>query len=470
MYQTRGSTIQHAPLSRTDIAVVGAGFSGLLVALQLLRKTRSTRVYLIERAGEFGRGLAYGSADPQHLLNVRASNMSAFADDPEHFLHWLRLCTPVGGAPPSFASRQLFGTYLQSLLRASVEKDGATGRLVIVPDEAVALLDVASGRLGLRLALGNTIEADHVVLATGNLPPHDPPMMDEALRASAAYVSDPWQSDAFATLRDNDDVLLLGTGLTAVDMIMRLASRGHQGRITALSRRGLKPHQHEDLGPPPSAFEVPTRPAISELVRLIRARARRDGWRSAVDGLRPSAQRLWREASSTERRRFLRHLRPWWDVHRHRLAPAVAATVDALQASGQVAFAKGWIRGFERNGDGATVVWSTRGVPHRLDVAKIINCTGPAGNLERTRSPLLGDLLERGLARPDACHLGLEVDADCHVIGADGQANPRLLAIGPMSRGAFWEITAVPDIRVQALLVAEQLGARCETTAGASAA
>jgi Uncharacterized protein conserved in bacteria len=151
--------------------------------------------------------------------------------------------------------------------------------------------------------------------------------------------------------------------------------------------------------------------------------------------LRPSAQRLWQEASAQERRRFLQHLRPWWDVHRHRLAPAVAATVDAMQAEGQVRFEKGWLRSFAPYGDGAEVVWTTCGTTRRLTASRIINCTGPAGNLEKTRSPLLADLLDRGVARPDACRLGLDVDADCHVIGADGVSNPRVLAIGPMSRG-----------------------------------
>ena len=318
MFQTRGSRAAPSSTCCTDIAVVGSGFSGLLVALQLLRRTTTTRIFLIEKAAEFGRGLAYGSADPGHLLNVRASNMSAFPEEPGHFLEWLRLCAPPGTEQRGFASRQVFGAYLQALLRASVEKDGATGHLVIVPDEAVALVGTGT-RLTLRLALGNCLEVDKVVLATGNLPPHEPPGLDEALVTSGVYIGDPWLPDAFATLRPNDDVLLIGTGLTAVDMIMRLTARGHQGRITALSRRGLKPHQHEDLGPPPSPFEVPNRPSVSSLVRLVRARARREGWRTAVDGLRPSAQRLWREASAVERRRFLRHLRPWWDVHRHRL-------------------------------------------------------------------------------------------------------------------------------------------------------
>ncbi len=391
--------------------------------------------------------------------------MSAFPEEPNHFVRWLRLCGPAGIDQKGFASRQLFGAYLQALLRASVERDGATGRLVIIADEAVGL-DVSGPRLGLQLGLGHVLEADYAVLATGNLPPHDPPGMDPDLAEARIYIGDPWRSDAFATLRDDDDVLLLGTGLTAVDMIMRLAERGHRGRIVALSRRGLKPHQHEDLGPPAFPYEVPTQPSVTALLRLVRERAQRGGWRSAVDGLRPSAQRLWREASAQERQRFLRHLRPWWDIHRHRLAPSLAATIDALCASGQVTFTKGWIRSLERLGDGARVTWQTRGTTHALDVNRIINCTGPAGNLAKTNSPLLAGLIERGLARPDACRLGLDVDPDCHVIGVDGVSNPRILAIGPMSRGAFWEITAVPDIRVQAMLLAERLSERCMAGSG----
>jgi uncharacterized NAD(P)/FAD-binding protein YdhS len=460
MFQTRDSCGRVAETSGR-VAIVGAGFSGLLVALQVLRQTDCARVFLIERASDFGRGLAYGASDAAHLLNVRASNMSAFPDEPDHFLRWLRLCAGDGTDQRGFASRQTFGAYLQSLLRASVEKEGGSGRLTIVPDEAVGLQPKDRG-YRLALGLGYELTVDHVVLATGHLPPHDPSTLHPSLRGSGVYIGDPWRDDAFDTIRANDNVLLLGTGLTAIDMIMRLGTRGHRGCITALSRRGLRPRQHEDLGPPPAPFAVPLRPSLTTLLRLVRERAAGEGWRSAVDGLRPSAQRLWRDASAEERRRFLRHLRPWWDVHRHRLAPAVAASIDAMCASSQVAFQRGWIDQIAPQGDGARVVWNTRGQTHSLDVARVINCTGPAGDLTKTRSPLLSSLLRDGLARPDACRLGIDVDADCRVLKADGTPSVDLLAVGPLSRGAFWEIIAVPDIRVQAMLVGERLAEHCE--------
>lgn len=378
----------------------------------------------------------------------------------------------LGRRAASLRLASAVGTYLQDLLRATLQTEAAKGSLVIVPDEAVAIVD-GGARLGLRLALGHKLEVDQIVLATGNLPPHDPPGMDDGVRLSDAYIGDPWRPDAFGTLRPDDDVLLIGSGLTAIDMVLKLSRQSHRGRITALSRRGLKPRAHANGDPPSPAFDVPSRPSLTQLVRLVRRRAGTEDWHCAIDGLRPSTERLWREASADERRRFLRHLRPWWDVHRHRLAPSVAAAVSALEAAGQVTFRAGRIEAFRPVGERIEVSFRPRKRTNeieRLAVTRIINCTGPAGNLPMTRSPLLADLVRRGMARPDACGLGLEVDAECHIVGLDGIANPNILAVGPMSRGAFWEITAVPDIRVQALLLAERLSARCERESRAVAA
>lgn len=449
------------PRARDDIAVIGGGFSGLLLTLQVLKRTQAARIFLIERAAQFGRGLAYGAADPGHLLNVRASNMSAYPDAPAHFLEWLRHSAPPGSDRQGFASRQVFGTYLQSLLRSSVLTDGAAGRLILVPDEATALR-TSGDKTIVDLGLGHSLEVDHVVLATGNLPPHDPGALSDEVKTSGLYVSDPWNAAALAGLRPFDDVLLLGTGLTAVDMIMRLVDKGHRGRITALSRRGLRPHRHVELGPPPAPFEVPHGLSLTALLRFVRARARSEGWRAAVDSLRPSTQRLWREASIEERKRFLRHLRPWWDVHRHRVAPYVADRLAALESSGRLEFAQGWLSAFALERDHVDVTYSSRGKRYQRRVALILNCTGPAGDLARASSPLLADLLRQGLARPDVCRLGLDVDPLCQIIDANGHSNPRLFAVGPLSRGAFWEINAVPDIRVQAAELAQRLADACE--------
>ena len=441
----------------TDIAIVGAGFSGSLLALNILRSSNNARVYLVEQAAHFGRGLAYGAAGPEHLLNVRAANMSAFPEEPDHFSRWLRAALN-DDVPPTFVSRDLYGTYLQALLGATVQTERGAGRLIAIGDEAVAVrLDGARPRL--RLALGREFDVDYVVLATGNLPPHDLPCFVGA--DPSIYATDPWSADAFADMRLNDVILLVGTGLTAIDMILRLKSLGHSGSVRALSRRGLHPHRHENVNPAMAAIPVPPLPSLSALLAHVRATAEAIGWRDAVDGLRPSVQRLWQEGSIEERRRFLRHLRPWWDIHRHRIAPEVADIVDRLESAGTLLFHAGRIDKASFGKNGAIVSWTPRGTSERreLHVHRIVNCTGPAGDPRKVRSPLLRDLLDRRLARPDSCGLGLDVDKECRLVDTDGRAQDRLLVVGPMSRGAFWEITAVPDIRVQAAQVAYSLTA-----------
>ena len=439
-----------------DIAVVGAGFSGSLLALHILREDANARVYLIEKAAQFGRGLAYGAAGSEHLLNVRAANMSAFSDEPDHFSCWLRAAHQGDDNTSTFVSRQLYGSYLQTLLGASLRTAHGAGRLIVVGDEAVAV-SVDGVRPRLRLALGRDLDADYVVLATGNLPPHDLPCFDGA--DPVLYASDPWAEDAVDDLRSEDDVLLVGTGLTAIDMVLRLRNRGHVGTIRAVSRRGLRPHPHGNANVSTASWQVPSRPSLPTLLGLVRGAAKTMGWREAIDGLRPSVQRLWRDASLEERQRFLRHLRPWWDIHRHRIAPQVARSIDELVAAGRLSFHAGRIDGASFDESGAVVRWTPRGTSEqrRMNVHRIVNCTGPAGDFAKARSPLLKHLLEQDLARPDACGLGLDVDEDCRIIDIRGRSQMRLFAVGPMSRGAFWEITAVPDIRLQAVQVAQRL-------------
>jgi uncharacterized NAD(P)/FAD-binding protein YdhS len=301
--------------------------------------------------------------------------------------------------------------------------------------------------------------ADAAVLAVGNLPPHDPPGLDAATLASPRYKADPWAPGVADGLDDRDAVLVIGTGLTMVDVALMLDARGFGGRILALSRRGLLPRRHE--APGPAWDKLRERPATvaSHLVHAVRARGEAIGWRNAVDELRPFTQAMWANAVEAERARFLRHLRPWWDVHRHRLAPEVADRLAAMQSSGRLTVMAGKTLSFVERDDGMEVTWRPRGQsePRQLTVQRVINCTGPQGNLHRTEEPLLRSLADRGTIRPDAARLGIDVDASAATVSADGVASDRLFALGPMTRGAFWEIVAVPDIRSQTWNLARRL-------------
>jgi uncharacterized NAD(P)/FAD-binding protein YdhS len=446
------------------IAIIGAGFSGSLLTVQLLKRVLPNgRVYLMEKNAQFGGGLAYSTGNAHHLLNVRASRMSAFVDEPDHFTNWLRQRnnSEPAIAPPKFVDtfvpRQLYGAYIQDLLGNEIWQSGRGRNLHLIPDEATAIEQRPDG-LVVEVGTGRRYEVDGAVLAVGNFPNED---------ATKHYYGNPWDAHATANLDPQAAVLLIGTGLTMVDSVISLLDSGHRGRIYAVSRRGLLPRRHGDAPPHSSAWLSDADVgSVADLLRAVRREVRalddETVWRSVVDALRPYTQQLWQGLSPGERRRFLRHLRPWWDVHRHRMAPTVADVIERTVQRGQLSLLAGRVLHKKPDDQGVDVTLARRGLesPQQLRVARVIDCSGPQCDYESISSPLVRSLLDSGVARPDPLRLGLDVTVDSAVIDRDGNASPRLYALGPVTRGIFWEITSVPDIREQCWKVASQIGLR----------
>lgn len=432
--------------SAPTVAVIGGGFSGLLTAIHLLRGDAEVVVRLVEKAPRFGRGRAYDAREPDHLLNVRASNMSAFPDRPSHFQNWLGANGGCPG-PDAFVSRGRYGDYLQELLRETVKGPETAGRLLLEQDEAIAVRPAGRG-YEVRLALGRGFEADAVVLAVGLGPPSQPPGAAPEALGRRTYVGDPWRGD-LADLPDGD-ILLLGAGLTMVDVALDLERPGRN--LLALSRHGLLPRAHAAApaaAPPAGRMDTPRR-----ALATLRLHAREVGWRSAVDSVRGLMPALWRQWGEAEQRRFLRHLQPWWDVHRHRVSPMAARRLSGPMDAGGFAVLAGRLEALEPVDAGFEARIRMRGRPAAFTrhFAAVVNCTGLSGDLRS--SGLLSDLQARGLARPDALRLGLEVDETCRLIGSAGRAVRGLYAVGPLTRAAFWEAVAVPDLRNQTAFVA----------------
>lgn len=436
------------------VAIIGAGFSGTLQAINLLRH-KGPRATLIERAPVAGEGLAYGAAHPSHLLNVRAGNMSAFPDDPSHFVRWLTE-RGVADAATSFAARVTYGEYLRELLAVALLQN--PDRLELRNGEVTHMAETAEG-MAISFADGGEMKVDAAVLAVGNLPPHDPPGFDSDVLPADLYKGDPWDPTIADDLSDEDTVLIIGTGLTMVDVALMLEAKGFGGKIIALSRRGLLPRRHSDPTPPGKGLAERPASTASALVNSVRSRGESIGWRNAVDELRPHTQGLWANASKAERGRFLRHLRPWWDVHRHRLAPQIADRIDAMLSRGQLTMMAGSTLDAIVEEGSLRAHWRPRGEREgqTLTVRRVVNCTGPLGDLNRTTDPLLLALAEAGTIRPDDANIGIDVNSAGQTISASGRANQHLYALGPMTRGAFWEIVAVPDIRRQTWDVARRL-------------
>jgi uncharacterized NAD(P)/FAD-binding protein YdhS len=440
------------------VVIIGGGASGTLLATQLLRTARGPlRVALLERASRAGPGLAYSTNSPRHLLNVPAGRMSAFPDDPEHFLRWMRRVEP-GTGPGDFVSRRRYGQYLEALLREARE-DAAPGlHLELLAGEAASLSQEGEGAR-VALADGRELAARTVVLAVGNALPADLAVEDGGLYASPRYIRSPWSGDALSRIHPQDSVLLIGTGLTMVDTVLSLDERGHQGPLQALSRHGLLPQVHRPV-PARSAVALQEPTRLRSILRALRREVReaREGmdWRSVVDALRPQTISLWRELPLPERRRFLRHLRSFWEVHRHRMAPEVGETLERLQRAGVLRVHAARVRGFRLTDSGVEVRVLPRGLGREdsLRVQHVINCTGPDRALAH---PLLRGLLEAGLARVDALGLGLATDDGGALLDARGRPSGVLFTLGSLRRGELWETTAIPELRLQALALARLL-------------
>jgi uncharacterized NAD(P)/FAD-binding protein YdhS len=450
----------------TTIAVIGAGFSGTLLTLHLLRRCPPpTRLVLIERNSQFGRGLAYATGNPSHILNVPASRMSAFHDRPNDFLDWLAsqqgadACAPVG--PGTFAPRRQFGAYIRALLNEEIKRSGRE-RLELVKGDAVGL-DRSANPMVLTLDRNRTVQTDLAILAMGNFPPEPMQIANPIFYDTPFYRPDPWTADALTGLDPDSSVMLAGTGLTTVDAVISLLDQNHRGPIYAISRRGLLPRRHAGV-PLPAPEHEPYPTSVNALTRFLRNEAARaiaqgSGWQPVIDELRPFTVDVWQNMPLLDRRRFLRHLRPWWDVHRHRMAAQVADRIDAAQASGQFRVLVGRVRDFVILNDVVEVYYRPRGQDAlaTITVARVINCAGQGADYDRIQEPLIRDLLRDGVVRPDPLRLGLDVTSNCAVLNQQGSISRRLFAVGPLTKGTFWEIMAVPDIRRQAEKLAEYL-------------
>jgi uncharacterized NAD(P)/FAD-binding protein YdhS len=440
-------------VSQLTVAIVGGGFTGTTLAAQLLRASGgSVSVVLIERGARFGRGVAYSTECTEHLLNVRARNMSAYPDDPEHFLEWARLNHAPGASPDDYLPRPLYGQYVASVLQQEVERHPS--QFAHVQDEAVSIARTGE-TAEIRLRSGRTLFADKVVIALGNFPPGDPRLQGRTPH-SLRYVSNPWKGNALGDVSHDKSVLLVGSGLTSVDVAITLRGRGFRGTIHILSRRGLLPQTHKPTALWPPFWDDQSPRTVRGLLRLIRAQveaAERAGssWRAVIDSLRPFTQELWRSLSFKERRRFLRHVRPYWDVHRHRVAPAIGVRLALQIQDRQIETHAGRIKAYAEDIDGVDVSYRDRvsAQLERLRVDRVINCTGPESDCRKVEDPLLTDLVRQKLARPDALFLGLDVSPDGALIDANGAASNRLYTIGPVRKGSLWETIAVPELRVQ---------------------
>lgn len=442
------------------ITIIGAGFSGNTLATLLASESQTANeVCLVGVDETFGRGVAYGETRPEHLLNVRAAQLGADPDNPSEFADWLHL-GPQGRK--GFLPRLAYGEYLNDRLHKA--KAQATN-LNLLRQEAIAVDRIGDG-FRVHLEDGSYFASDRVVLALGALAPRRLSGVGPRLAQNPRYVAWPWQDNALDRIPADARVLIVGTGLTMADVVMSLSKRGHSGGIVAISRHGLVPQSHR--AEPSPVIELP--PSLQQALRTYRIRALVAAirplsrvvpdWRSAIDALRPHLQHFWRELPARDRARFLRHVRSYWEVVRHRVAPEVGALLDDLRACGQLEVRAGRLVRAGLRTDGVQVLIRERG-SEQIGVERfdyVIRATGLDTDIAQTTHPLASQLHEARLIHADAHGLGMNVSDSFEVLDGRGAAVAGLYCLGPLLRGHLWEITAVPELRTAAKQLSQQLG------------
>jgi len=460
-------TRPNRPAQECTVAVIGGGFTGATLAAQLVRHSGPFfSIVVVEKSYLTGRGVAYGTECRSHLLNVPANDMSAFPEDREHFLRWAKSNYDRKTTGDSFVPREEYGRYIETIVREAVLSSGC---LHWKRDEARALSPDGHGRIEIRLRSGTRILAEKVFLALGNFPSSDPSLpgrtpADRPRSSPDPYFSHPWSDATFEGVEHLSGILLIGSGLSSADVAIKLRHNGFAGTIHMLSRRGLLPQAHKAHQPWPTPWNEKSPKTMRGLLRLVRDQVREAeqqgiDWRGVVNSLRQATPQIWQALPEAEKRRFMRHVRPYWEVHRHRAAPEIAKFMHDQRASGQIQLHAGRVTNYRDNGRSVEIAYRKRncGEESRLSVNRIINCTAPETDCRRLRTPLVTSLLAQALMRPDPLFLGLETSADGALIDQDGIISDSLYAVGPLRKGSWWESTAVPEIRDQVYQLVRRL-------------
>ena len=448
------------------VAIIGGGAAAATLLSELLERKLPQPLHLdwYTGGGPLARGVAYGTPSDRHLLNVRAASMSMFAGKPSGFLDFLKRDDPAV-AGTDFMPRRRYGDYLEAEVARALAQGKANGHDVNVIPFAVQAM--VPERDGVTVIQGEeSRQFDAAVLALGSLPAQPLGGVSAEALDSGRYVGAPGALMASAdTMSAPRKVVLIGLGLTAVDVLLELSARWPQADFTAISRHGLLPEAHLNAAAVPAGDSgeliesMRDSPDVRHWLRLLReALAHERDWRAVIDSLRPHTPGLWRELDTEQRGRFLRHARWAWERVRHRMPPQVARSVAALEDEGRLHRLRGRMKSVALAGDTLQLqlACAPAGIPHALEADLIIQTTGMNNDIRRTGHPLVSQLLTNGHIATDPLGLGMRAAPDGRLAhGKDYWSN--LFAIGSMLRGTLWESTAMPEIRQQARHLADQL-------------
>lgn len=450
-----------------SIAVIGGGLSGAAVAYHLAERSAVATITVFEPRDTLGAGLAYGTSDPAHRINVPAAKMSLIPGDDRHFTDWIVRTGAVADDPEALADdgqlyvqRAVFGRYVNDQLRPWI----ADSRIAHAKAR-VASIEASGERWRITTDGGSSTFADIVVLATTHPLPEVPHILAEALKGTPRLIANSYAPHALDNIASDARVTIIGTGLSMADVVASLDNRGHRGPISAISRRGLLPRGHVRNVYPAFGEFVRTPPLstvnlLREIRRTIKhAEARGVPWQTVIDTVRAQAGTFWPTMSIEERSRLVRHLRPYWDVHRFRIAPQIENILARRKSEGLFAVRAGTVVGAKVQDDHIILNILERGAtsPSQLETDYVVITTGPAHGRIIETEPHLSTLAKAGWIQPDLLRLGIYCNTHGRAVSHSGSAVQNLLIAGPLARGTFGELMGLPQVTDYAHAIAGEV-------------
>ena len=455
--------------SGKHIVIIGGGFCGIMTAVNLLIKAESPlNITLFNYEYPEGRGIAYKTYTDNHVLNVPCQNMSAFSDQPDHFLNWCKLnsgnAVDIEELPGKFLPRNLYGNYLDSVFQESLKNKSDHVNFRMIKEE-VTDIDKIGESYFITSSSGLKIESDKIVLATGNHAPSHPPLAGTEFHSNKRYFANPWKEDSISNIDSTEPILIVGTGLTMVDVVLGLEEKQFSGKIVALSPNGFNILAHKKHHPQRYILDELAPPFdLNKLFKLFykhvrEAHLRGESGETVVDAVRSQTQVIWQQLSLDDKKRFMAHLRHLWGVARHRLPGEIHVKIQSMISNKTLQVMAGRISGIDESSECLEVKIALRGSENSetIKVQRIINCTGPLTDITKFQSKLYSNLLRKKIIRPDEMKLGVDATAEGRIIDERGNESNSIFTLGSLLKGKLWESTAVPELRKQAEILAKLL-------------
>lgn len=450
-------------MAERHIVIVGGGFTGTATAIHLAGLgDAGLTVTVIEPRPQLACGVAYGTRDPAHRINVPADRMQLSAAQQGDFDRWFRASQAFEQDADAqwhdgkvYPQRGQFAAWVAEQFTQAQQSSAVTLRHICGRAVALEAGSIVTDS-------GQRVAADDVVLAISHPPPALPRQIAEALEGHPGLIANPWCEGALSAIAADERIAIIGSGLSMSDVVATLHRHGHRGPVSAFSRRGLlpRPNLSGAYQPTPLDYQHPQASTVLAWLRRIRREIAASGlpWQLVLDDIRLNGQRIWQQLSLDEQRRFLRHLRPWWDVHRYRIAPQVSQVLEQWLTSGQLTVSAARLGAVRAAGQQIELTLQPRRAPARqLTVDRVIITTGPAHGSLLSSDALLHQLTIAGIIQPDPLALGIAVNALSQTLNRSGQANPHLYVAGPAARGRFGELMGLPQVAEHAESVARQL-------------